>query len=305
MRPYRDEDDYWRIRAFLRQIFMLNNRHERSWEAARLDYWRWHIVENCHTCESIENVTYLWELTDGQIAAVLNAEAMGEVFFQVHPSLRSAELEDEMVSIAEQCLSAPDGHRRRKLHVWVNQGDTLRENLLSRRGYHPTGHPEYQRQRPLDLPLPEARPTPGYIVRSLGDADELPARSWASWRAFHPDEPDKNYQGFEWYYNVQRIPMYRRDLDLVAVARDGTIAGFCTIWYDDVTRSGCFEPVGIMPEYQRRGLGRAMMCEGMRRVQRMGATLATVAGFSPGANALYSAVMSRHYDLYQPWGRSL
>ncbi len=49
--------------------------------------------------------------------------------------------------------------------------------------------------------------------------------------------------------------LYRRDLDIVAVAPGGEIAGFCTIWYDDVTRTG-YEPVGVVPEYHRRGLER-------------------------------------------------
>ena len=30
MRMYQDEDDYWRIREFLRQVFLLNGRRELS-----------------------------------------------------------------------------------------------------------------------------------------------------------------------------------------------------------------------------------------------------------------------------------
>ena len=32
MRPYRGEDDYWRIRAFLRDVFLLNDRRELCWQ---------------------------------------------------------------------------------------------------------------------------------------------------------------------------------------------------------------------------------------------------------------------------------
>jgi hypothetical protein len=39
-RPYQTEDDYWRMREFLRQVFFLNHRLERSWHVARLDYAR-------------------------------------------------------------------------------------------------------------------------------------------------------------------------------------------------------------------------------------------------------------------------
>ena len=36
------EDDYRRIRTFLREIFFLNGRLEKSWQPYRFDYCRWH-----------------------------------------------------------------------------------------------------------------------------------------------------------------------------------------------------------------------------------------------------------------------
>ena len=46
LRTYQFEDDYWRIRNFLREVFMLNDRRMLSWPVARLDYWRWHGIMN-------------------------------------------------------------------------------------------------------------------------------------------------------------------------------------------------------------------------------------------------------------------
>jgi mycothiol synthase len=97
--------------------------------------------------------------------------------------------------------------------------------------------------------------------------------------------------------------LYRRDLDLVAIAPDGAIASFCTIWFDDVTRSAYFEPVATIPAHQRRGLGKAVMNEGLRRLQRMGATMALVGGYSPEANGLYRSVMGPDHELNEPWVR--
>ena len=34
-------------------------------------------------------------------------------------------------------------------------------------------------------------------IRATGDVADLPARSWASWRAFHPEAPDEDYEGWE------------------------------------------------------------------------------------------------------------
>ena len=82
---------------------------------------------------------------------------------------------------------------------------------------------------------------------------------------------------------------------------DVAIAAFCTIWFDDVTPSAYFEPVATVPAHRRRGLGRAVMTEGLRRLQRLGATTAFVGGLNPAANALYRSVIGPDYELYESW----
>jgi predicted N-acetyltransferase YhbS len=77
------------------------------------------------------------------------------------------------------------------------------------------------------------------------------------------------------------------------------------VWFDDVTRTGAFEPVGTAPDHQRKGLGRAVMAEGLRRLRHLGATLAYVGGFTPGANALYASVGFKDYDLCEPWSKEV
>jgi GNAT superfamily N-acetyltransferase len=151
------------------------------------------------------------------------------------------------------------------------------------------------------MPVPDSVPQSGYTVRALGDESELPARSWLSWKVFHPDEPDEKYQGWEWYKNVQRIPLYNQDLDIVAVAPDGELAAFCTVWFDSITQTAVFEPVGTHPNHQRRGLGKAVMTEGLCRAQALGATLATVSSYSEGAHALYESMGFIEFDLLEPW----
>jgi mycothiol synthase len=160
---------------------------------------------------------------------------------------------------------------------------------------------EYQRRRKNTQAIPETLVPEGYTIRPLGDEDELPARSWASWKAFHPNEPDDQYQGWEWYRNVQRAPLYRRELDLVAVAPNGELAAFCTVWFDEATASAAFEPVGTHPAHQRRGLGKALMVEGLRRAHALGATLVTAGSYSQASGALYDSIGFSEYDMNEPW----
>ena len=303
MRSFQTEEDYWRIRHFLRQIFRLNGRRERSWQVYRFDYWRWHGIANLDQ-GPLEQKVFLWETPQGELAAVLNAEGPGHAYLQIDPHFRSRDLEEEMVSAAEQHLSGQDSQGQRNLYLWAHQDDPLRADLLRARNYTRATWPESQRRRPLLEAIPSVPLAPGYTIRALRE-DELPARSWLSWKAFHPDEPDQAHQGWDWYANVQRAPLYRRDLDLVAVAPDGELASFCTIWFDDVNRTAAFEPVGTHPGQQRRGLGRAVMTEGLRRAQRLGATLAFVGSFDAPAHALYASVGFTDYDLLEPWHRRL
>lgn len=299
-RKYQSEDDYWAIRAFLREVFLLNDRREICWPLYRWDYWRWHVNENIFRFD-LSAAVFLWETDDGRLAAVLHPEGAGEAFLQVHPAFRSAELDVEMISVAETQFAVTRADGRQRLVIWAHKTDAVRQDLLARRGYTRGDSPEYQRRHSLAAAIPDIAPPAGYTLRALGDVEEHPARSWVSWRAFHPDEPDDKYEGWTWYRNVQRAPLYRRDLDLVAVAPDGELAAFCTLWFDDVTRTAAFEPVGTHPDHQRRGLGRALMAEGLRRVRDLGATLCAVGSYSEAAGALYASLGFTEYDLSEPW----
>ena len=66
-RPYQTEEDFWRMREFLRRVFLLNDCQEQSWHVARLEYARWHTCLNCANVR-LEDVATLWE-ADGEIIA--------------------------------------------------------------------------------------------------------------------------------------------------------------------------------------------------------------------------------------------
>ena len=302
-RPYQSEDDYWRMRVFLREVFALNDRLERSWHVARLDYARWHTCLNCAGVQ-LEDVVSLWEI-DRQLAAILMPDGgPGEAHFLMHPGLRTPELEAEMLAAAEDRLANIGADGLHKLCIWSPWHDDLHQSLLEQNGYVKKQPSEHQWRRDLDDPIPDYPIPPGYMIRSLGDGLELLERCYASGLGFHEGDIQiavENRDDPTWYRNIQTAPLYRRDLDLVVIAPDGAIAAFCSIWFDDVTRSAYFEPVAAVPAHQRKGLGKALMAEGLRRLQRIGATRAFVSGYSDAANALYRSVMGPAYELSDPW----
>ncbi|MFH1689879.1 MAG: GNAT family N-acetyltransferase [Candidatus Eisenbacteria bacterium] len=186
MRAY-EASDFWKIRAFLRETFLLNGREETNWQAYRFEYWVWHGVANLDQ-GPLEEKVFLWETPDGALATVLNAEGKGD-----------------------------------------NRADVT------------------------------------------------------------------------WYRSIQKAPLYRRDLDIVAVAPDGAVASFCTIWFDDITLTAACEPVATSPAHQRKGLARACIHEGLRRAKEMGATLGFVGSGEEGAHRCYASAGFKDYSISRQW----
>jgi ribosomal protein S18 acetylase RimI-like enzyme len=106
---------------------------------------------------------------------------------------------------------------------------------------------------------------------------------------------------------VMAAPTYRPELDLVVTAPDGTFAAYALVWFDAENRMGVFEPVGTDPAYQRRGLGRAVLTEGLRRLRALGARAAYLSpsGANEAANGLYEAIGFRVVDEEHQWVKEL
>ena len=97
-----------------------------------------------------------------------------------------------------------------------------------------------------------------------------------------------------------RSAVYDGERDLFVRSPDGRGASACTIWFDEVNGVGLFEPVGTHPAFQRQGLGKAVMTEGLRRMKSAGMRRAIV-GFDPtnvAALALYTSMGFRACEYF-------
>jgi ribosomal protein S18 acetylase RimI-like enzyme len=114
----------------------------------------------------------------------------------------------------------------------------------------------------VEAPIPD-----GFEVRELAETEiakraEAHRAVWLPWTDGNVSDDDYAY--------FMKLPGYQRDLDVVAVAPDGTIAAFVNGWIDPRNRIGDFGPVGACPRYRRLGLTRAVLLECLRRMQRLG-----------------------------------
>ncbi len=160
-------------------------------------------------------------------------------------------------------------------------------------------------------PLPAPQMAAGYTPRTTRPADPMPRQvedsglpnlfggfsgrnrddcqriadllNAAFGRTFHNAAEYRNF--------TQHAPCFRRDLDLVAEAPDGTLAAYVGIPYDPVHRCGIFEPVCTHPDHRHLGLAQALMQEGLLRLRAIGAVAATVdTGNMTPANRLYDSL---------------
>ncbi|BCB77929.1 hypothetical protein Pflav_043390 [Phytohabitans flavus] len=127
----------------------------------------------------------------------------------------------------------------------------------------------------------------GYTIRhvrpeELVERVEVHRRCWAPARIKRMlslpvtgDEAGSSYS-VDKHRAVMATPVYRADLDLVAVAADGSFAAFGLGWLDASAGAVLFEPIGTVPEHAGRGLARAVCAEILRAARDHGATQAVV-----------------------------
>jgi mycothiol synthase len=128
--------------------------------------------------------------------------------------------------------------------------------------------------RSLEDTIPSTQLAEEFVVRGCMGEPEVAARAKAQYGAFDSKAPFERY--LERFTNFMRSPVYNSELDIVAVASDGQIGAFCIVWTDPVNLAGLFEPVGTHPDFQHKGLGKAVMLEGLRRLQGRGMRSAIV-----------------------------
>ena len=222
--------------------------------------------------------TRVWPRADGSLAAFawLDLPELGDAI--VDPPADTSML-DETLDWLEQQYRA---RARSQITVVVVDGDQLRTEALHLRGYKPGSGGNTRLWQHLDFELAAPTLPAGFILGHVETADDMTRRAFVEGSSF-------NYEGVtadSWRLLTQRLPRYRSDLDLIAVAPDGTGASACTCWCDAATSSGEFEAVGTSKPYQRRGLGRAVITEGLRRLHQLGATTAVVQTQTTNAPAI-------------------
>jgi ribosomal protein S18 acetylase RimI-like enzyme len=277
LRPYRPAD----LPAILASIG--------DWNARTAGCGYLHPGDICHYMSNglrgrdLDKSFYRYEEDERVLALVVLYSASDAGYDAlVHPDHRGGDLEQGLVAWCERAL-----WDRPRVAAWapvdaptaigaeimneVMDCDAVRRDLLLQRGYVPAGAPAgLYTTRSLADPIPASALPEGFTIRSASGEHEAAMLSAVHNGAFTPKwGPDD-------YLSVMRTPGYDAERELVVVAPGGRFAAFLVYWLDPVSRAGLFEPVGCHREFQRRGLTKALMYEGMRRMVASGMTTAIV-----------------------------
>lgn len=296
-RPFAGEDDYERMRGLLRACYA-QTPDLACISVGDLDWWR-------GTSQDPRNIdqAQLWFDQGGGLAGF--AWPSGEqVNLHTLPQ-HAAALDEQMLAWSEGwrlAQPAPEDGKPLLLIAWSLTANDQRNALYERRGYTRSEKAMIYRRRAAQGPLPEPPLPQGYRIRHVRGEEDLERRV-----AVHRDAFAPSRMTVEKHRMVMGLPTYRPELDLVAEAPDESFASFCIVWWDEPSRLGVFEPVGCHSEHRRRGLTKALMAEGLRRLQALGAQTAVVGSWyaNDASNALYESLGFTEFCRDCAWDRTL
>ena len=250
--------DYEEVRAFLIQ------RGECEFTYAR---WDWMTTYSCLQRENVRRIG-LWEDNDRLVGLATFDCEIGETFLITFPAY--AFLKAEMLDYARESLCGPEGMR-----IVARDDDTEMQSLLQARGYVPSGDCECDMLlRPsMDPPvLPK-----GFSFTDMSQRYDLFQYGRVLWKGFNHEIDGQGTfeESLASRQNAPESEMKRPHVDLslkiAAVAPDSSFAGYCGMWYDAAVDFAVVEPLAVVPECRKLGIGRALVLEGARRVAAMGA----------------------------------
>ena len=257
----------------------------------------------------------LWQETGGQLAGFAAWQApWAALDLYVRDGPHRRVVVDAVFGWADSLFRELDDERGFALPYWLEcrtddrdtaalaraRGFTLSEQRYACLERPLAGGPAHARHTPSGVAL--SRLPPGLRLREL--AGESEAGSYAE---LHRAAFGSQSMTGQWRARTLRMPQYRPDLDLVAVAPDGTLAGFCVGWLDAARRAGCVEPLGVRPGWTGMGLAQALLNELSSRLAAAGAERVCVEADQANAAALrsYAAAGFRVTHTVRALGRIL
>ncbi|MCY4009514.1 MAG: GNAT family N-acetyltransferase [Anaerolineaceae bacterium] len=258
-RPYQGEADLFAMKRILSELLSAGLG---SYHRGDLDWWLIPEIGG-----AIGEQTELWFRGEELLAFVIYMEERADYDVIAAPAWRGSALERDLMLWADAHLSAAARrHQQKKVCAYCSADHPFQRDILSELGYEEGQDVILYAQDLPEQALPAVPLPVGFRWLPPMRLEWVAARAAAHADAFHPSKmTPAAYRRL-----LRSAPDYDEALDVVAVAPDGQHAAFALAWVDEAIGIGLFEPVGTRRAYQRRGLGHAVLREGLRRLQARG-----------------------------------
>ncbi len=266
LRPFHHIEDFNRVRGFLIETHALTKTFHNWIPSMFENMWR----GPCGTEYKNEEDEYvkIWEdvgenSLNSRIVAITICKPSGDCHIFIHPDHR--DIEKKIVLWIEDQIDRFQKDKKQKILAFrVNEWDQYRQKLLLTLGYEDQGPREHERIRPLNLPIPSMKIPEGYSIRHVDVEKDFEKYRAALCSVFkHCCNMTRHLAKV-----YSKAEFYNDELDIVVVAPDDSFAAFTTVRIDPISRFAELEPVGVHPDHRRKGLGKAICLEGLRRLQK-------------------------------------
>lgn len=248
---------------------------------------------------SVQKNTRVWKDGNRDIAAYALVDDFNNLLFDVRPDAHSKELDAGIFGWGIECLvrhNAESGTHD-TLDAVCRAEDRERAAWLEHFGFVRQPLQTVRMARALREPIEEPTLPDGFVLRAIEGVREAEALAALHRAAFGSD-----YMTAEKRLAWMATPHYDAALDLVIVAPDGSLAASCFGSIDPEGNArtgraeGSLDPVATHPNFQRLGLARACLVEGMRRLKERGVEYAVLGTSSENA-AMQRAARAAGFEI--------
>lgn len=292
--PFQSNQDLFDIGRLLRSAYA-RTQPLNAWSVARYDIWAQRRMDDAATYGEANWRSYFrtWRTPTGALAGA--AFAHNDHRTRHNPNPYALALHPDHLELAETMLAWVESQAAPE--VEIREKNTCLVEVVQKRGYTRSNDFMVVREKPLDGAVREEVGLPsGYRIEVLKYSEWVPYFVAVNAVFNMMDSTDA-------FRSILRAPSCVPELHLNVVTESGEIAAFCSLWLDRENQVAEFEPVGTVPQFQKRGLASALLAHACNRLRQMGIPLVKVESWSesPGANKLYAGSGLLETDRTYTW----
>ncbi|MBX3014435.1 MAG: sigma-70 family RNA polymerase sigma factor [Caldilineaceae bacterium] len=218
--------------------------------------------------------TRLWEDQTGRlIGFAIIDPAYCTLTFVIDQQAAPSPIDIEMLAWGEQQLQKAGCSVIRTNCRTENQE---RSGLLMQQGFVAETVSNLQLRRSLVEAIPTPQLPFGFTIQHVSGEHEVDRLVELQRAAFGTENMTTAFR-----LAMMRVPDYDPMLDLIVVAPDGQWVAFCLAWFSQADNQrasqpiGWLDPVGTLPDFQHRGLAKALLLTGLALLKERGMKLAS------------------------------